>query len=228
MQDTYSLSIIIPVFNEEKTIDIVMQKIKEHIPSAQMILIDDGSTDQSFLRINKEKRTSDSVITQKNQGKGSAVKRGLQCATGEYCIIQDADLEYNPEDILHLLEVALQESHTAVFGSRRMVHEKKYAHILYYLGGVCTTWWTNILYGIRLTDQHTCYKLIRTDVMKTLELNEKGFGIDTEITIELAKKKIPIVEIPIQYKPRAKKDGKKITMKDGIRCMVIGVLKKWS
>ena len=181
---------------------------------SEVIIVDDGSKDSSLEIMRRLARLQDTVLTKENGGKGSAVRMGYAHAKGKYVIVQDADLEYDPEDIPGLLKFAEENGHKAVYGSRRLKKQKQFTHLLTFIGGSMLTYIYNILYFKKLTDQPTCYKMVRNDVLKTLPLKENDFRYDPEITVFLAHKKINIAEYPISYHPRSYKEGKKICWKD--------------
>ncbi len=184
----------------------------QHI-SAQIIYIDNASTDHSAEIIAKRKSTADLLLTEHTRGKGAAVLAGLRQATGTYTIIQDADLEYHPSEIPALLRAAQTNKWQAVFGSRRL-HKNPTARLSYYIAGVLISKLFNVLYGAKLTDQPTCYKLIQTSLLQKLELHCTGFDLDTELCCKLARRGIEIHELPITYAPRTRAEGKKIGWRD--------------
>lgn len=218
-----ALSIVVPVFNEERTLAELMHRVIRSCGDfAQLIFVDDGSTDRSLAILNKIARPQDLVLSKSNGGKGSAVRAGFAHATGQYVIVQDADLEYSPEEIPHLLQHAQQANHPVVFGSRRLKKQRQYAHVTAFLGGSMLTWLCNLLYRTHLTDQPTCYKLIRRDILQRLHLRADDFRFDPEVTALLALRKISIVEFPISYTPRSYAEGKKPSWKDW--CYWVGTL----
>ncbi|MBI2636104.1 glycosyltransferase family 2 protein [Candidatus Peregrinibacteria bacterium] len=217
------LTIIVPAYNEERTISDIVARLRETCPFAQLILVDDGSHDQTLRMLREKAGPGDIVLTKPNEGKGSAVRMGYAHATGVYTIVQDADLEYNPEEIPAVLEMAERQELPAVFGSRRIHDERKYAHIKYYLGGRLLTGIFNLLYGTHLTDQPNCYKMVLTCVIKTLPLRENSFAFDAELAAMLARRKIPIAEFPTSYNPRTVEEGKKIGWKDWFRAVWVFV-----
>ncbi|MDP7247257.1 MAG: glycosyltransferase family 2 protein [Candidatus Peribacteraceae bacterium] len=218
------LSIVIPVYNEEKTLEEIITRVHRSCGDfSEVIIVDDGSKDSSLEIIRKLARhgtrecrdtPQDTVLTKENGGKGSAVRMGYAQAKGKYVIVQDADLEYDPEEIPELVKFAEENDHKAVYGSRRLKKQKQFTHLLTFLGGTVLTYIFNILYFKKLSDQPTCYKMVRNDVLKTLPLKENDFRYDPEITALLARKKIHIAEFPISYHPRSYKEGKKICWKD--------------
>ena len=212
------LSIVVPVYNEERTLREIMQRIYDACGDiAQIVFVDDGSRDQSLAILRAHARPQDIVLTKSNGGKGSAVRMGYEHARGQYVIVQDADLEYDPHDIPPLLEFAQKANHAAVFGSRRLKKQKQFMHLSFFIGGSFLTYYCNFLYGTKLTDQPTCYKMVRGDVLRTIRLVEHDFRFDPELTAKLALRGIHIAEFPISYKPRSVKEGKKINWKDFFR-----------
>src|SRR5581483_5449612 len=222
------LSVIIPVFNEEKTIVSVVKAVIaltiSHVEK-EIVIIDDGSSDETVIKVKEIlKKTKNKNIKfiqhVSNKGKGSAIRTGIKNATGDYVVIQDADLEYNPQDIARLAEVVMKKGTQVVYGTRlnRLPHfskeERRPRFLLHYIGNRFLSLLTSILYGQWVTDMETCYKLFPRDT--TLQLNAKGFEFEPEITAKLMKKKYRIYEIPIKASPRGYEEGKKLdTIKDG-------------
>jgi len=224
------LSIIIPVYNEEKTIEEILRRVrKEKIPGIEkeIIVIDDGSTDSTREKLKKTKSKDFKIIFQKkNGGKGSAVRIGIQEAKGEYIIIQDADLEYNPRLIKYLVKPILEKKAEVVYGTRlnRMPHprgeERKNLFILHFFGNRFLSLIASILYGQWITDMETCYKLFPKKAMNGIKLNAKGFELEPEITAKLLKRGYKIKEISISVNPRGYDEGKKLnTIKDGLKAL---------
>ncbi len=215
------LSIIIPVFNEEKTIEEILRRIfiqDTGVWEKEIIVVDDGSEDNSKLKVKsfKSKYPDLKLLEhQTNLGKGAAIRTGLKASTGDAVLIQDADLEYNPADWPSLLK-ALENSETkTVYGSREL-HPERHGYFHFVWGVRLLTSFTNLLYGSRLTDIYTCYKLLRREVLENLNLKSSGFEIEAEITCKILKAGIPIKEVPIRYIPRKFSEGKKIKIRDGI------------
>jgi glycosyltransferase involved in cell wall biosynthesis len=220
----YILSIIIPVYNEEKTIDQILAKLTSttglNNDNTQFIIVNDGSTDSTTSLLQKSPYRNDPrfVFIQQttNRGKGAAILTGLQNATGTYTIIQDADLEYNPQNIVELLQHAQKNNLSVVYGSRILNKNNQRGKFSFYWGGIFLSFLTNLLYKQEITDEATCYKLFKTDLLKSLQLTCQKFEFCPEVTALISKKKIKIAELPIDYQPRAKEEGKKINFRDGI------------
>jgi dolichol-phosphate mannosyltransferase len=214
------LSIIVPVYNEEGTLPSIVERVYAACGDfSEVIFVDDGSRDRSLSILRSCARPQDTVLTKPNGGKGSAVRMGYEHANGQYTIVQDADLEYDPADIPVLLAAAEAKKLPALFGSRRLKRQKQFAHVTAYIGGTLLTGFCNLLYRTHLTDQPTCYKLVRTDIIKRVKLKENDFRFDPELTVLLSKNGIHIAELPISYYPRSRSEGKKINWKDWFRWM---------
>jgi glycosyltransferase involved in cell wall biosynthesis len=212
------LTVVVPVYNEERTITAIMDRVFAACgDSAECIFVDDGSKDRSLEILRQKARSQDTVLTKLNGGKGSAVRMGYKHAKGFYTIVQDADLEYSPEEIPMLLEFARKNDADAVFGSRRLKKQKQYVHLSFFLGGTLLTYLCNVLYGTRLTDQPTCYKMVKTVILAGIPLRENDFRFDPELTAYLALRKVKIFEYPVSYHPRTVAEGKKICWKDWFR-----------
>ena len=211
------VSIIIPAYNEEKTIEAVLEKVKAvKLPiEREIIVVNDGSTDNT-KKILERRKDIQLIHYTPNIGKGFAIRQGYKKARGDIILIQDADHEYNPKDIPQLLDPVLKEKTNIVYGSRILNKQNKYNYISYYLGNKLISLLFLIVYGEKLTDTITGYKVIRKNVFDTLKLKANGFNAEIEITAQLLKQKEKIVEIPISYQPRTKKEGKKIRLYNGI------------
>lgn len=214
-----------PCFNEEKTVAKVLRSVLSENLVGEIIIIDDGSTDNSVQEILKIKNPRIKLLCNRiNLGKGKAIWRGFQEATCEYLLIQDADLEYNPKDYKILFEVLQKFSADAVYGSRFLTYGSRRA--VYYwhsVGNFLLTNLSNAFTNLYLTDMETCFKLIKTDIAKQLNLQEQRFGIEPEITAKLAKLNAVIYEVPISYNARTYAEGKKIGWKDAVsalRCIM--------
>lgn len=214
------LTILVPIFNEERTLAMIMDAISAAAPEAEIIYIDDGSTDASLSILNEHARASDNVIFKSNGGKGSAIRQGLLQAQGTYTVIQDADLEYDPHELRLLVEKALQEPGTAIFGSRFLqVNPNIYRR--YLLGNKAITLCLNLLFGAQITDSYTCYKLLPTPLFQSLQLEANGFELEAEICAKCLQQGIRITEVPISYRPRTIEQGKKIRFSDAWKGLVM-------
>ena len=207
------LSIIIPVYNEEKTLEEVVFRVQEvfNEEDYEIIIVNDGSTDNTRRVIENLDQPLVVIHHKKNYGKGKAIQSGLIPARGEYITIQDADLEYDPKNLYDLWIEAKPLS--VVYGKRS--NEKGYR--LARLGNKILSFVCNTLFSSKLSDIYTCYKVIPADVMKTLNLESDGFEIEAEITAKLLKRKVKILEIPIAYTPRTYREGKHIRWVDGLK-----------
>ena len=220
------LSIIVPVFNEEKTIlQIISRLNKLTIPlvSKEVVVVDDGSSDSTREKLKNAKGVR-IILHPKNKGKGAAVITGIKNAKGDYIIIQDADLEYDPQFIIKLLKPIQDGSAKVVYGTRlkRMPNlkgeERTPQFLLHYFGNRFLSLITSVLYGQWITDMETCYKLFPKNALNGIKLNSRGFEFEPEITSKLLKKKYKIVEVPIVAKPRGYDEGKKLnTVRDGLK-----------
>ncbi|MBL7159711.1 glycosyltransferase family 2 protein [Candidatus Microgenomates bacterium] len=215
------LSIIIPVFNEEKTIQEIINRVEKtdlgERMTKEIIVIDDGSTDKTkkILREISTKARIRVFTHQKNQGKGAAVRRGIKESIGDIILIQDADLEYSPSDYPKLLEPIISKKAQIVYGNRMWLGVKPEFYFSF-LGNKLLTGFTNLLFKSKLSDVFVCYKVFKKEVLKGIELKSNGFNIEIELTAKFLKKKIKIQEIPISYQGRGWNEGKKISFWDGL------------
>lgn len=213
------LSVIIPVYNEKNTVKKIIRQVLdvELEMEKEIILIDDGSTDGTReILENLEYPNVKVKLLEKNQGKGAALRAGFSLATGDFVIIQDADLEYDPREYPILLTPLLDGRADAVYGSRFLGGPHRVLFFWHYIGNKMLTTLSNILSNLNLTDMETCYKVFRKETLDKLTLKSKRFGIEPEITIKLAKQKCRIYEVPISYSGRDYTEGKKIGWKDGV------------
>lgn len=227
------LSIIIPAYNEEKTIKrliSIVKKVNTKEIKKEIIVVDDGSRDNT---VNILKKIKDIRLIQhkRNQGKGAAVRTGIKYSTGDIIIVQDADLEYDPNDYYKLIKPIIDKKTSVVYGSRflsRLQREKnirflkakhKRAYFMAYLGGRFLTFLANLLYNGKISDEPTCYKVFKANVLKGINLKCKKFEFCPEVTAKILKKRYKILEIPISYKPRTFEEGKKINWKDGVQAI---------
>lgn len=210
------LSVIIPVYNESQTLEELLKRVLSSDQVAEVIVVDDYSSDGSREILQKFKNSKVNVFFQPyNQGKGAAIKLGLDKVKEDYVIVQDADLEYDPADYKKLV-ASLDNSSPVIFGSR-FKNSKPKILIHSYFANLFLTFLTNLLFGSRLTDMASCYKLIPTKILRDLNLKSNRFEIELEITTKLLSQKTPIKEIPISFRGRSYGEGKKITWKDGTR-----------
>ena len=221
------LTIIIPVYNEINTIEKILDKIdRVNFISKEIILVDDGSTDGTVDLI-KEKllnRVTKVIFHKKNQGKGSAIKSAKNFINGDFVIIQDADLEYDPNDYQKLLDPIIEKKFKVVYGSRvlgkpRYSHTKNFTSLSRIFFNHILTIFSNIVNNQNLTDAHTCYKVFKTEIFNKINLVEKGFSFCPEITSKVSRLNLQIKEIAINYNGRTKSEGKKIGIRDGFEAI---------
>ncbi len=218
----FKLSIIIPCYNEKNTIKEVIQRIKNSsVQSKQIIIVDDYSTDGTKEILNSISDESIKVIfNNRNQGKGAAIAKGIKDVTGDITIIQDADLEYDPSEYEKIIEPILQNNADVVYGSRfQGASPHRVVYFWHRVGNRFLTLMSNILTDIKLTDMETCYKAFKTDILKSINIREKRFGFEPEITAKVARMNCKIYEVGISYFGRTYEEGKKIGWKDGVRAI---------
>lgn len=213
------LSVIMPVYNEDRTLQEVINKIKAVDIEKEIIIVDDGSDDKTKQLLQNVNGPSIKILTHPyNKGKGAAIKTALKSATGDTVVIQDADLEYDPQDYLKLLKPIEAGDAQIVYGSR-FLSKEKVTTPFHYLVNQFLTSLTNWLYGSSLTDMETCYKMFKAEIIKGLDLKSDGFEIEPELTIKALKMGCKIVEVPVSYKSRSYHEGKKIGWLDGIKTL---------
>jgi len=209
------LSIIVPAFNEERTIETVLSRLVNLPLDKEIIVVDDGSGDLTGAKVKNFDSAGVRLLShEKNLGKGAALRTGLNQAQGDYIIFCDADLEYDVAQIPILFEHIIQNGHLVVYGSRFIDYQPA-KNRLHYFGNRFLTWLTNFLFEARLTDMETAFKMFRADVLRSLKLSANHFEIEPEITAQLLKQGVVIAELPVSYDPRVKKEGKKIKYRDG-------------
>ncbi|OGV91859.1 glycosyl transferase [Microgenomates group bacterium RIFCSPLOWO2_01_FULL_46_13] len=220
---TIRLSIIMPIYNEAATVEQAIRRVLARKEAVEVIVVNDGSTDETgriLQRLSKTLNNLKLLIHQRNQGKGAAIRTGLTAVTGNYVLIHDADLEYDPSDIKALLAPIREGKATVVFGSRfRGSHSNMF--FWHYLGNSLLNLLINVFYDTTLSDMETCYKLIPTDLVRSFSLKERGFGIEPELTSKILKKGYLIYEVPISYAGRTYAEGKKLNWTEGIRALGI-------
>ena len=211
------LSVVMPVFNERATIEEIISRVLRVPIRTELIVVDDGSTDgtRDVLQALQRERGFQLVLQPKNQGKGAALRRGFQDVTGDLVVIQDADLEYSPEEYPGLIELICQGRADVVYGSRFLGRHRVFL-FTHYLGNRLLTLLTNVLYNTMLSDMETCYKVMRTEVLRSMTLKSNSFGIEPEITAKIFKRGYRVYEVPITYDGRSYDEGKKITWRDGV------------
>ena len=215
------LSVVIPVYNESPTICEVIKRVEAVNGDKEIIIVDDCSTDGTRVLLEKYVgREGFEVIYQpKNKGKGAALRTGFEIATGEVIIIQDADLEYNPQDYPILLEPILDNRADVVYGSRFLGGPHRVLFFWHYLGNMCLTTLSNMLTNVNLSDMETGYKVFRRKILESITLKSNRFGFEPEFTSKVAQKNFVIYEVPISYSGRDYSAGKKINWKDGIAAL---------
>jgi glycosyltransferase involved in cell wall biosynthesis len=208
------LSVIVPAYNEAATIGEVLRRLRTLSIRHEVIVVDDGSTDDTATIV---AGFPEVVLLSHphNLGKGAAISTALPISRGRATIIQDADLEYHPGDISALYDRYMQGDVAAVYGSRNLRKNPRSSQLFYY-GGVMVSVFTSLLYGVRITDEATGYKLVRTELLRSLDVRAKGFDFCPELTARILRHGARLVEVPISYFPRSSAEGKKITARDGI------------
>ena len=219
------LSILMPAYNEEATIAEIIKKIdavdlRRIGVSRELIIVDDGSRDKTIdiiKKLQKKYKYIKFIQHKRNKGKGGAIKTAIRHSTGHILIVQDADLEYDPQDYFKCILPILRGKAKVVYGSRRLEkRNKQYSGLSFYIGGIGITFIFNLLFLTRLTDEPTCYKTFRADVIKRIRIRGNRFDWEPEVTAKIVKRRIRIREVPIRYYPRSCDEGKKINWKDGI------------
>lgn len=217
------ISILIPVYNERKTILDLIELVGNVALDKEIVMVDDRSSDGTRELLQEKFGSGKDGVRvfyhEKNMGKGSAIRTALSHASGDYVIVQDADLEYSPHDMVPMAELAERTGAEAVYGSR-FLRTWKSTSFLHFMVNKTLTMLTNILFGGDLTDMETCYKMVRTDIMRSLDIKAHRFEFEPEVTTKLLKRGIKIVELPVSYRGRSYDEGKKIGWKDGVEAVV--------
>jgi glycosyltransferase involved in cell wall biosynthesis len=211
------LSVVMPCYNERATIDEIVRRVLSVPLRIELIVVDDGSTDgtRDILGELARELPIKLVLQPANAGKGAALRRGFEEVTGDLVVIQDADLEYSPEEFPALIELICEGRADVVYGSRFLGRHRVFL-FTHYAGNRLLTLITNVLYNTMLTDMETCYKVMRTDVLRSMALQSDGFGIEPELTAKIFKRHYRVYEVPITYDGRGYDEGKKITWRDGV------------
>lgn len=219
--EAVTLSVLIPAYNEERSIAQILEKVLAEPTAKEVVVVDDGSKDRtSEIVAAFADRGVRLVRHERNSGKGAAIHTALRHARGRFVIIQDADLEYDPNDFPKILAPLLSGRSDVVYGSRNMTRNPRVSKVFYW-GGRAVTFVANILFGSHLTDEATCYKAMKRDLMDTLHLQSRGFGFCAEVTGKLLRRGVRILEVPITYNPRGWEEGKKIKASDGVAAVLI-------
>jgi len=219
------LSIIMPVYNEKDTIMEMVGKVMNVNMEKELIIVDDCSKDgtREILRkidnIDNDDNNIMVIYHKKNMGKGMAIRTAIKHVTGDIVIIQDADLEYEPEDYYELVRPIIEGKADVVYGSRELLKENKWSYYRYAMGGRFLSRLTNLLYHSNITDEPTCYKVFRADILKSMNLKCKRFEFCPEVTAKVLREGIRIYEVPIHYYPRSIEEGKKIGLRDGLQAI---------
>jgi glycosyltransferase involved in cell wall biosynthesis len=212
------LSIIIPCFNERATLEEILQRVRASAPEAEIVVVDDGSTDGSrdILRGLSDGQASGTrcLFHDKNQGKGAAIHTGIAAATGDVILIQDADLEYDPRDYAKLLQPIEEGRAEVVYGSRFLGGPRRAMMFWHMVANMLLTLMTNILYDTILSDMETGYKVFKAEVLKDVPLRARRFDFEPEVTAKILKRRYRIFEVPITFAPREYAEGKKIGLRD--------------
>jgi glycosyltransferase involved in cell wall biosynthesis len=210
------LSVVMPAYNEQETIEEIVRRVLAVPLRIELIIVDDGSKDRTREILGRlaQEFPIKVILQPANAGKGAALRRGFQEVTGDLVVIQDADLEYSPEEFPELISLICEGRADVVYGSRFLGRHRVFM-FTHYAGNRFLTLVTNVLYNTMLSDMETCYKVMRTEVLRSMTLDADGFGIEPEMTAKIFKRRYRVYEIPITYDGRGYEEGKKITWRDG-------------
>ena len=211
------LSVVMPAFNERDTIEEIIARVLAVPLRIELIVVDDCSTDgtREMLTVLQARYGFRLLLHERTQGKGAALRTGFGAVTGDLVVIQDADLEYSPEEYPELISLICEGRADVVYGSRFLGRHRVFL-FTHYLGNLLLTFLTNLLYNTMLTDMETCYKVMRTEVLRSFAVRSNGFGIEPELTAKIFKRHYRVYEVPITYDGRGYDEGKKITWRDGV------------
>jgi dolichol-phosphate hexosyltransferase len=214
------LSVLVPVYNEERTLARLLDAVEERPEVSELVIVDDGSTDRTpeILSAREFKVAAQVIRHERNRGKGAALRTAIAAATGDVALVQDADLEYDPSEFPLLLAPIERGRAEVVYGSRSFAAHSAYS-FWFVIGNKLVTLWTNVLFNSYLSDMETCYKLMPLSVWRSLDLRSDGFDIEPEITAKLLKSGHRIYEVPISYAARGRVEGKKLTWRDGVMAL---------
>jgi glycosyltransferase involved in cell wall biosynthesis len=214
------LSVLIPVYNEERTLERLLDAVEERPEVSELVIVDDGSTDRTseILSAREFTITAQVIRHERNRGKGAALRTAIAAANGEVALVQDADLEYDPAEFPLLLAPIERGRAEVVYGSRSFAAHSAYS-FWFVIGNKLVTLWTNVLFNSYLSDMETCYKLMPLSVWRSLDLRSDGFDIEPEITAKLLRAGHRIYEVPISYAARGRVEGKKLTWRDGVMAL---------
>lgn len=216
------LSVIVPAYNEVRTVEAILRRVRALPVEHETVVVDDGSTDGTRERLRaleREGLVDRLVLHERNRGKGAAVRTGIAHATGDVAVVQDADLEYDPAELPGMLALIEQGRADAVFGSRFMSGPRRVLYFWHRAGNGILTLLSNMLNDLNVTDMETCYKMVRLDLLRSLPLTSERFGIEPELTARLAQAGARVYEVPITYHGRTYEEGKKIGWRDGMAAL---------
>jgi len=221
LPDTFQLSVVIPVYNEANTVRELVARVLALPVPVEVVIVDDGSTDGTREMLEKFRCVKNVKIVYhgKNQGKGAALQTGFEYVTGDIVVVQDADLEYDPRDIIPVMQPILEGNSDVVYGSRFLANGYRGSSGVHRFGNRMLTVASNLFTGLQLTDMETCYKAFRADVLKDVSIRQNRFGFEPEITAKIARRGHRVTEVPISYDARGWEEGKKIGVKDGINAL---------